>query len=247
MKHIYNWKRQPIDMRDYKVEEHFKLTAAPLPVKTDLRDYMSAVEDQGQLGSCTGNAIVGALEYLENKQKLTFADLSRLFVYYNERVIEGTVSQDSGAIIRDGIKSLVTYGVCKETACPYNIKQFTHKPTKTAYKEAAKRKITTYASVAQTETGLKTVLASGYPIVFGFEVYDAFESAEVAKTGIVPMPSGQSIGGHAVLIVGHDDTTRRFTVRNSWSADWGDKGYFYMPYDYVLDNRYSDDFWVVNK
>lgn len=244
---ILNWKRQPEDVRDYKVAQHFKLTMAPLPVSVDLREYMSPVEDQGMLGSCTGNAIVGSLEYLENKQKLTFVDLSRLFIYYNERVVEGSVNEDSGAIIRDGIKSLVDNGVCLEKKCSYNIARFTKKPSKTAYKDALTRKITTYASVGQSAEEIRTVLASGYPIVFGFEVFKAFEDDIVTTTGIVPMPSGPSIGGHAVLLVGYDDRTNRFLVRNSWGANWGQKGYFTMPYNYVLDNKYADDFWVINK
>lgn len=252
MIHRYNnWKRDTEDARDYKIADHFKLVAAEaLPSKVDLRPFMSPVEDQGQLGSCTGNAIVGALEYLENKNKAKFVDLSRLFVYYNERVIEGTVNEDSGAEIRDGIKSLVQYGVCKESLCKYNIAKFTKKPTKTAYADALKRKITLYAKVEQTKTAIKQAIASGYPIIFGFTVYESFESETVAKTGLVPMPKPgeRELGGHAVLAAAYTDlqvTEDGVKNKNSWSPDWGDKGYFTLPWDYILNPKLAGDFWVV--
>ena len=243
-KPIYTgWKRDPIDTRDHL----FLAAPMALPSSVDLSPLCSPVENQQSLGSCTGNAIAGALEYLEIKKKARFLDLSRLFVYYNERVIEGTISEDAGAIIRDGIKTLVTNGVCSEKAWPYNIKNFTKKPTAVAYKQALKRKIASYESVTQTETSIKTALASGYPIIFGFNVFADIESAEVARTGNLPMPAGKSIGGHAVLIVGYDDATSRFLVRNSWGANWGKNGYMTMPYAYVTDNQYADDFWIVRQ
>ena len=243
-KPIYTgWKRDPIDTRDHL----FLAAPMALPSSVDLSPLCSPIENQGQLGSCTGNAIVGALEYLENKAKINYLDLSRLFIYYNERVIEHTVNQDAGAIIRDGIKTLVKYGVCSEKSCPYNVSKFTKKPSKVAYKQALKRKITSYESVGQTENEIKTALANRYTVIFGFEVFAAFESAAVALTGDVPMPAGQSIGGHAVLIAGYDDATSRFLVRNSWGENWGNNGYFTMPYAYVTNNQYCDDFWIVRQ
>jgi len=94
---------------------------------------------------------------------------------------------------------------------------------------------------------LKGCLASGYPFVFGFTVYQSFESAQVAKTGIVPMPAPHEavVGGHAVLAVGYDDASQQFIVRNSWGDGWGIKGYFMMPYGYLTDTSLSDDFWTV--
>jgi C1A family cysteine protease len=209
---------------------------APLPAKVDLRKLCSVVEDQGELGSCTANALVGALELLEMKAgTMPFADLSRLFVYYNERVIEGTVQSDSGAMLRDGIKALAKQGVCSETSWPY-------------VKKAAGRIISSYHRLNTVEE-MRACLADGFPFVFGFTVYDAFDSATVAKSGVLNLPRAKErpLGGHAVMAVGYDDKAGRFTVRNSWGPDWGKKGYFTMPYAYLADRNLSDDFWTVRK
>lgn len=254
--HKYTWKRDYHDARDHYVETspHFKLTKAALPSSVDLRKWCSPVEDQGQLGSCTGNALVAAMEFIENKDGLfeqagKFVDLSRLFVYYNERVIEGTVTQDAGAMISDGIKSLVSSGICTEATWPYNIAKFAVRPSAKAIAEAKTRKITHYARVSRDNgiIGVKTALASNYPVVFGFTVYESFESDAVAQTGILPMPAPgeQILGGHAVLAVGYNDATQRIIVRNSWGSGWGQAGYFTMPYAYAASRTLANDFWTI--
>jgi C1A family cysteine protease len=260
MQSKYHWKRDYHD--ESAVYAHqapaFKLLeATALPTSADLTKFCSAVEDQGQLGSCTGNALVGAMEYLENKSKEfeangKFVDLSRLFVYYNERTLEGTVNKDNGAQISDGVKTLATQGVCTEFMWPYAIHRFAVKPPATAYTDAATRKITAYARVDRSNgiQGIKQALASGYPIVFGFTVYESFESEDMANTGVLHMPdlhTEQCMGGHAVLMVGYDDTTQRVKVRNSWGANWGQHGYFTMPYAYVTSPSLANDFWTLTK
>jgi C1A family cysteine protease len=172
---------------------------------------------------------------------------SRLFIYYNERVMEGTVASDSGAQIRDGIKSISTTGFCPETDWPYVISKFAVKPPQKAYTDASKDLATSYQRVPQVLNQMKGCLASGYPFVFGFSVYSSFESPQVTKTGVVPMPapSDKQIGGHAVVAVGYDDSLQRFYVRNSWGPAWGMKGYFTIPYAYLTDNNLSDDFWTI--
>jgi C1A family cysteine protease len=243
----FGWSPDLPDARDHLYAAAPAVLSA-MPASIDLRSKFPTPYDQGQLGSCTGNAIAGAIQFERRKQLLSpdFVP-SRLFIYYNERVIEGTVGTDAGAQIRDGIKSVTKQGVCSETTWPYTITKFTKKPSAAAYKEAAKYTATSYSRLTQTLNQLKGCLASGFPFVFGFTVYDSFESTQVAKTGVVPMPaSGEKVlGGHAVCAVGYNDTQHRFIVRNSWGTTWGQKGYFTMPYAYLTDNNLSDDFWTI--
>ena len=239
----YGWVPDHPDQRDFLYS-----AVAPevsLPPKVDLSPGCSTVEDQGNLGSCTANALVGALEFLEIKKWQKWADLSRLFVYYNERAIEGTVNSDSGAMIRDGIKSLASQGVCLEKTVPYRISQFTKKPSAAAYKEALLHQIKSYYRIEGLQQFLQC-LASGFPVVFGFSVYESFESQQVAQTGIVPMPhpGEQMMGGHAVLAVGYDQPAQRLLVRNSWGSTWGLHGYFWLPFGYITP-RLSNDYWTV--
>jgi C1A family cysteine protease len=213
----------------------------------DLTPQCPPVYDQGQLGSCTANAIGAAFEFELLKQKLADFMPARLFIYYNERAMEGTVASDSGAQIRDGIKSVAQQGVCPETLWPYVIAQFKTKPSKPCYVEALKHKVSLYQRLTPTLNQLKGCLASGYPFVFGFTVYDSFESPAVAKSGHAPMPlpGEATVGGHAVMGVGYDDSKQWFIVRNSWGPAWGLKGYFTLPYAYVTDPHLADDFWTI--
>ena len=242
----YGWLPDLPDHRDLYYSAVAPRLVSP-PAKVDLRSKCSPVEDQGQLGSCTANALVGALEFLEIKDGAPFANLSRLFVYYNERMIEGTVNQDSGAFIRDGIKSLAKLGVCTEAEWPYKINKFTKKPTTACYRSAKKHRILSYHRISTVDE-MRSCLAEGFPFVFGFTVYEAFESAAVAKSGVLNMPGPKEkvMGGHAVMGVGYDNAAGRFIIRNSWGTDWGQKGYFTMPYDYLSpDKNLADDFWTV--
>ena len=247
IQHRYGYTPDLMDFRDYpfKAKAHLPVV---LPIKVDLRPGCSLVEDQGELGSCTANALVGALEYNEIKCKTPFADMSRLFIYYNERVIEGSIKTDSGAQIRDGIKTLAKQGCCTEKLWPYNIEKFAAKPSSACYKDGLTRTIQSYARL-NTIDEMRACLAGGEPFVFGFSVYESFESSQVAKTGIVPMPTKKEklLGGHAVLAVGYDDIAKRFIVRNSWGASWGQAGYCLMPYDYLISRDLSDDFWQITK
>jgi C1A family cysteine protease len=249
--HHFGWVPDFPDHRDY-------LYAAPVEVmakmaaKIDLRKACPACYDQGQLGSYTANAIAGAVEFELMKQhkakkSVTTFTPSRLFIYYNERAIEGTVNQDSGAQIRDGIKSVNKQGCCPESMWPYDIPEFTVAPPAACYKAALKDRAILYHRLVQALNQMKGCLASGYPFVFGFTVYESFESPQVAQTGVVPMPeaSEQVLGGHAVLAVGYDDAQRQFIVRNSWGTGWGVKGYCFMPYAYLTDDNLASDFWTI--
>lgn len=242
----YGWIPDTPDHRDFKFVPPRHL-AESLPAHVDLRPQMPPVYNQGDLGSCTANAIGGDLEAAMMRQNKPHYTPSRLFIYYNERVIENSVREDSGAQLRDGIKAVVRWGFCPETDWPYNISQFTKKPPRLAYKNASANKVQQYARVAQNIDDMRSCLAGGDPFFFGFSVYSSFESQDVANTGMMPMPRRmeQMLGGHAVLAVGYDDARRLLIVRNSWGSDWGDKGYFYMPYDFIINPDYADDFWTV--
>lgn len=254
----YGWKPDLPDARDL-------MFAAPKPVtdnlpsSTDLRSGCPPVYNQGQIGSCTANAIAAAFEFELLKQGLQDFMPSRLFIYYNERKIEGSVSTDSGAQIRDGVMSIHKQGVCSESEWPYdptaagpsNIwppgSPAGEQPPAALYTDALKNRAITYQRIVQQEEIMKGCLAQGYPFVAGFTVYASFESAAVAKTGIVPMPkpSEQVMGGHAVLVVGYDDSQSAWLVRNSWGPDWGIGGYFWMPYQYFENRQLSSDFWTL--
>lgn len=243
----YGWKPDLPDHRD----RHFvrRLSVALLPSFTDLRPQMPPVYDQGDLGSCTANAIAAAIEYDECTQQDASVTPSRLFIYYNERAMEGNEGADTGAFIRDGIKSVNTTGVCPEPNWPYDTSQFAVRPSDDCYTNATEKAML-YERLDNTDLdALRGCLAQGLPFVFGFTVYESFENQETARTGIVqmPLPNESAIGGHAVLAVGHNDETQRFTGRNSWKDTWGQSGYFTIPYSYLTNPDLADDFWVIQR
>ena len=238
----YHWTKDKIDTRDHP----YQLTNTEQSNIVDLRQYCSLIENQGNLGSCTGNAIAGAIELLHKRQNRTL-DISRLFIYYYERLFIGTVNYDSGAYIRDGIKVCYKYGAPTENLWPYNISKFRTVPPKAALLDAAKRKVTSYQRAADFNAVIDAI-TSGYPVTIGFSVYSSFDSPTVAKTGIMPYPNVNKerlLGGHAVLLVGYNKNNNTFIARNSWGTNWGDKGYFYMPFEVIQNTRMSSDFWVI--
>jgi C1A family cysteine protease len=243
----YGWVRDLPDARDFVYAAPLLRFPQGLPPSVDLRSSCPPVYDQGQLGSCTGNGIAGAIEFDQRKQGSTEFTPSRLFIYYNERVIEGTVPQDAGAQVRDGIKSVATLGAPPETDWSYDITKFAKKPPPAAYADAKKDLVTSYARVNQDLAQMQGCLADGYPFVFGFTVYESFEGPDIAQTGIMAMPAGgeKVVGGHCVVAVGYDNSTRMFIIRNSWGTGWGLKGYFMMPYEYMLGPRLASDFWTI--
>jgi C1A family cysteine protease len=216
-----------------------------LPTTVDLRPRMPVVFDQGELGSCTAQALCALISFL-NPQKPLY---SRLFLYYVERLFENNVSIDSGASLSDGIKALEQFGVCRETSWYYNINNFAVNPPNNCYVEAALNKVdvSQTINIGDSLGNLKTALNQGHPFVCGISIYASFESQVVAETGIVSMPKKgeQFLGGHAILIVGYNEKTRRWIARNSWGSSWGDKGYFYLPYAYLLNNNLCSDFWTI--
>lgn len=256
MKNKYGWIPSLPDNRNFKycAMAMPAEAVATLPKSVDLRSGFGPVFDQGQLGSCTANAGASLFEFVMKKQGLFDFVPSRLFIYYYERFLQKTVKEDSGATITGCLKVLAKYGVCPETDWPYDVAKFKVKPPKADTAEALKNLAITYQELNSADLNeLKTCLAAGYPIEFGFTVYESFESPQVAKTGMAPMPkaSEQQLGGHANDIVGYDDSikigshTGAFLCRNSWSDTWGIKGYYHIPYSYLTNLNLADDFWTL--
>ncbi|WNR43887.1 C1 family peptidase [Paenibacillus roseipurpureus] len=242
-------KKEKRDLRDY----HFMSTAfnspEELPKKVDLRSEMSPVVDQGSLGSCTANAIASGLrEYLLLSSQENWTELSRLFLYWHERQLEGHINEDSGAYIRDGMKVLQKIGVCPEEDYPYILSEFRDRPVREAELHAANYRINDYHRISDLHA-LKAALAEGLPVVIGMQLYESFQSADAADTGKIPAPKKSKervLGGHAMLAVGYVDrgTSGHVIVRNSWGAAWGDHGYCYMPYKMFQDPDCLMDMWT---
>jgi C1A family cysteine protease len=200
--------------------------------------------------NCTAHAVAGVIEYNDKRfnSKPVNKRISRLFTYYATRILEGTVNEDSGASMRNAIKSVANFGCIRESLWWYNEKKFTVNPPQKLWKAAATDKILSYHRIDDGDLAtIKSTLAHGYVIAFGMQVFNAMLTEEVAKSGIVPTPNENetNVGGHAVVLVGYDDTKQMFKVRNSWGKNWGDCGYFWLGYDYVGSRELCNDFWVV--
>jgi C1A family cysteine protease len=243
--HYGGWKRSLPDPRDF-LADHSQIKLA---AEVDPRKDMPGVYDQGQLGSCTANAVGAAIEYDRRLNTDTTDDYtpSRLDIYYGERVLEGSpVTEDTGAYGRDGFKFAQKTGVIPERDWPYDIKKFAQKPPADT---ANRHKIGAYKAVARSVSALKAVLSNRQTVAFGFTVFESFESNAVAKTGIVPLPnihSENQLGGHETLLVGYLKSEPNYgLVRNSWGTKWGIGGYFLMPWAYLIDPTLSDDFRTI--
>lgn len=248
---LYSWK---IECNKYKESKkksiHNFLSDTSHINNVDLRHKCPIVYNQGKLGSCTANSIAFLYQYCEMKQNNnSLFTPSRLFIYYNERDMEGDINEDNGAEIHDGIHSLNTMGVCDELRWPYDIEKFNIEPTDDCYIYAKNNIAIEYQPVKNDIMEFKKCLINGNPVSFGFIVFDSFESKETARTGIMSIPKSneKKLGGHAVALVGYNDTKKYFIVRNSWGEEWGDKGYFYMPYDFITNKDWVSDCWIVTK
>ncbi len=238
----FHWSKDKPDSRDYV----YQAAEVTVPTAVDLRPFCTPIEDQGNLGSCTGQAVAGAIELL-NKRNSKQTDVSRLYIYYYERMLLGTINYDSGAYIRDGIKATNKYGAPLEKLWPYNIAQFRTQPSQPAQIDGAKRRVTLYERATNFNACINA-LAQGFPVIIGYLVYSSFVTNTVSRTGMMPYPDvrrERMLGGHAVLLVGYNNATNRFIARNSWGTNWGDKGYFYMPYEVIKNPQMSSDFWVI--
>ena len=248
---FYTWVPDASNARDEYRQYKSKMLSPNLKKVVDNVHHCGPVLAQGQLGSCTANALAGAYAYRYNIEYNLDASStdeflpSRLFIYYNERNAEGTPKTDSGAEIRDGIASIEKNGVCPESMWPYDIEKFTDKPPTTCYDEAAAcHKSVQQHRVVKNLESLKGCLETGRVFVFGFVVFESFKDQSKWNGSIMPTPQeGEKVlGGHAVLCVGYDDFKQCFKVRNSWGSDWGEDGNFYMPYDFMIGSFNADKY-----
>lgn len=224
-----------------------------LPAKVDLRPFMSAVEQQGETNSCAANATAGAYEYLVKRHLGEEAyDVSRLFIYYNARAIDDPDNiADEGSVLQSVIESLKAHGACSEDTWTFDQEAVNEQPSEEAYEEAKQFLIEDTELVATDLNAWKTALAEGNPIIFGVKLFGTFDKHK--KPGLVPAPSPaeagrESHGGHAMLCVGYSDPDQVFIVRNSWGPEWGDKGYCYIPYRYLMNQEYNfGDSWIIKR
>lgn len=239
----YEWVMQHEKEKSIKL----KHTHIPLPEKTDFSQDLSFIHTQGDLGSCTAQTVTLSLEYYFKKIGIPI-ELSPLYVYFNEREIGGTVEEDCGASLSDAIQAIQQYKACQERSWTYsdNKIKFKKKPPEEAYQEAfsifEKYRID-HSNIPNKVKILKQILIQGIPIVCGINVFPSFEYEEVEKTGIVAMPGPVEypIGAHAITLVGYNDTTQQFKFANSWGATWGDKGFGYLPYNYISNENPEND------
>ncbi|CAF1226868.1 unnamed protein product [Adineta steineri] len=230
-------------------------SAEQLPPKVDLRKDMTEVENQDpkaqKIGSCTAHGFAGAYEYLNKRAHNTEIRVSRFFIYFNSRVVEQKTEKvaDKGCQLVSVITALTEDGTCLESFWPYVTERHNDKPTEEAYEQASHHKIADALQVNINLTEMKTCLAQGLPFVIGLYIYDSFGSA--GASGVVPMPSQTDLAGephgHALLVCGYSEESQAFIVRNSWGQEWGEKGYCYIPYDYVTSRTYCHEAYAIRK
>lgn len=252
-KRIYNWKKsskRPIEMQYLQLNR----TTNSKFIDLSQTKQFPAIYDQQTLGSCTANALCCAYAFDSlnghtSDSKIVPYEPSRLYLYYKEREKEHDIPDDNGAVISDGIDVLQNKGVCSESKWPYDISKFADKPTDECDKEALEHKLLLSKAVKQTQQDIESCINAGFPIVFGFVVYQDIENLSSSNGYILPMPKDgeQPLGGHAVVIVGYDSDKKLFKIRNSWGSTWGDNGHFYIPYDYILNQDLASDFWLLTQ
>lgn len=238
------------DVPDVRDRVYLPRLKARLPRTVDLRPSCPPVYDQHKLNSCSANAIAAALWFDERRTSTPDAPSpSRLFIYYNERAHEREVHQNAPVSLRDGYKSVATRGVCPEEMWPYRVERYARRPPRRCYVAARFVRALTYFRLHRNITTMRACLAEGSPFTLGVSVHQSFMSARVKRSGAIPLPSRRDrlLGGHAMLVVGYDESSSQFIVRNSWGRHWGLDGYCLLPYDFALHPSLSWDFWTCRK
>ena len=227
------------DDRDYK----YSVKNIELRPSVDLRQYDSIVENQLDLGSCVGNAITNCYELQVNRlYPDTFKQLSRLFVYYNGRLLEDNTSNDDGVQIRDAVKGIAHFGICNEELWPYNIGMFDVKPSPECYRDGSYRVAPKYERL-NSLSDMLSAINSNYPVVAGFSTYQNLLYMDANNYTLEnPKYNEKSIGSHAMAIVGYDITNKYVIAKNSFGTDWGKDGYCHIPFDYVQSQCFEQ--WI---
>lgn len=219
--------------------------------KSDLSGLMPPIYDQGGVGSCTGNGVAAILDYARYKTHdcPCWIYPSRLFIYYLEREREGTVNEDAGAQIRTGIDVVTEIGAARESLWPYQESHWMLMPSNEAYADATRWQAVHGYKLDHTDgRSIRIALTGGYPVVFGCLLYSGIDRVTYDQPVLeMPRKGERTIGGHCMVIVGHDDDSRLYKVRNSWGIGWGKDGYLWMPYAYVHSAKLSGDFWVIDR
>ncbi len=244
----YGTRRDDPDPRDRRYSA--RRLRGPLPGRVDLRSAAAPVYNQKTLNSCSANAIAAAIRFDHLRSGDPRAlNPSRLFLYFNERAMEGHVGKNVPVSLRDGYKTLARVGVCGEEDWPYEIRQFARRPPRHCYRKAGVHRAIAYMRLGQNLLHIRHCLASGYPFAVGISVYESFHTKTVERTGNVPLPhrGERMLGGHAVLVVGYDDSRKRAIVQNSGGRKWGDRGFFYLPYAFLLNPDHAWDLWTVRR
>lgn len=243
---LHGWKPDRPDHRDLIMQA--PPIKAKIAVKADISSRMSRIEDQGDIGSCVANSSTTGFEYLFRAAGKKQPELSRLFVYYFSRYLDGTdPNDDAGTYIRTAMKTLATYGVCTEDLWPYIVSKYNVKPSKEAVSNALTHQALRYYRTP-TLLHIKYSISEGFPVVFGFSVPETIFDDTTTQTGVVlyPGPATKMVGGHAVIACGYDDIKKQLKFQNSWGPVWGDKGHGYLPYDFITKGL-ADDFWTIRQ
>jgi C1A family cysteine protease len=241
--------RDSVSPLDWKYRPHSSVVRR-LPAVVDLRRHCPPVYDQLHLNSCSANAIAAALRYDEIREgRPHVPSPSRLFIYYNERVLAGCVGTDSPVSLRDGYRTISKVGACPEPMWPYDVRRFRRPPTPRCFDAAHRHRAIAYYRIRRAIVDLRACLAQTFPFVLAIAVHRSMMSRDVKRTGMVPVPTRHDklCGGHAVLAVGYDHARRLLIFRNSWGHGWGDGGYGYLPYAFLRSAALSWDFWTMRR
>ncbi|CAF2396943.1 unnamed protein product [Rotaria sp. Silwood2] len=253
----HQWWHQSVTVDRDRGARHMRPLQFPsnhLPSHVDLRQYMTPVEDQADMSTCAANAFAGACEYIIKRHTGEHVDVSRLFIYYNGQMIDQRSLDvtDDGASKQNTVLGMRKFGICEESLWPYDEQLLNKEPPPHVY-EAASHVTVIPLKIPRNLVAMKTCLANEVPFLIGIRLLSSATAEAKKNQGYISMPNPASAavaktGTHAVLVVGYDDRTRHFIVRNSWGRDWGVHGYFYIPYEYLLEKRlvnYLDGIWAI--